>query len=318
MRNLFINEFYKGITKTSRYTIYLAFFIIVFSIITDFTIQSEFIISEQLKTVTVTNSIHKAYLNYMPYFWFGSMLLLILGTVKSFIKSFHDTQKLLTQLGLSSFTALSFLIISLIYLGRIPNAQTGHYTLVMGIFSVMAVCIGWLINTQITRKYEDSKSQSNQRNYKRTHTINILVKINLSQDFQSHIEQISSVYGGLNTQIPDTDAELFINNKEMDPEKKKAIRSILFILDLYEFICEGIEQGDIDEEVMYQSFFGAMYRSVTKARHLIEGYQLAKFGGTPYPKSFLRLTNYINKHKDRYEDENAFLNREIAKKTATV
>lgn len=321
-----IFNFYKGISWKGIVALLVAAIFFIITIACEAMISSESTVAGELlhfqanKTFQyITNPWLQFYINNLVLVWYSIFILFILGSFRSFVRSFDGTTLLVTQLALASTVAISFLCVSIFFISRLPNVNAGYYTITVGVFSVMSVCIGWLINTQVTRKYEEDKSNSGKRNYKRTHTINILLKINLSQDFQQHIEKIATIYSITNGPIPEDDVRLFFpsgckaEEAPLSKEKSEAIRSVLFVLDLYEFICEGIEQGDIDEEVMYESFFGSMYRAYKRAINLINAYRYGKHGIPATPKAFIRLISYINKHRSQYEQENIAMLHDLTK-----
>lgn len=251
--------------------------------------------------------------------WYLSLLCILFGTFKSFARSFLTTNHLIAQLALSAFLALSFLVLSMIHISRLPSADSGHYTVVIGLFSVMSVCIGWLINTQVSRRYEEKNEQITKRNYKRSHTLNVIIKVRLSQDLQDRIEDIMKCYSLTGGPIPQEDVQAYFKRDKSsvaaesseDLLKYKAIQSSIFLLDLYEFICEGVAQDDLDEEVVYESIFGSILRNRNRAIHLIDAIRKGTYSGQPSPKALIQLVAFTDKHKVRYEQEKAAIMAEI-------
>lgn len=327
-----LDTFFSGMSRTSKILLLIAAILLNYSIFCEVTLASEppqaqvssllEILSKNQPITTITNPLLKFYVSYIAYIWYGVLLLVFIGTFKSFAKSFNTTQHLIAQLALSSFLAMSFLICSLFYVARLPVQKDGMYTVIIGIFSVMSVCIGWLINTQVSRRYQEKNEANSKTTYKRSHTLNLIIQLRLSKDIQNCVRDIMECYDTMAGKIPDSDVKEYFDKvasrADMDPKKYNAFLSSLFLIDVYEFICEGIKQGDLDEELIYDSLFGTMLRNRDRAGALIDAIRKGTYNQTPSPKALIELVRFTDKHRHRYEVERSQLIHQLTGKHLSV
>lgn len=318
-----LKSFFKGITGTSITCLLVAGLIFFFSIFCELSIYSESDISTEIvhaKTdfanSKLSNPALKFYVKYFHYIWYIIISLTFCGVFKSFSRSFKTTDHLITQLGIAMAMSLAFLISSLTIIARQPQADSGLYNIIIGVFSVMSVCIGWLINTQVSRRYEEKNELISKRNYKRTHTINVIIKLRLSEDLQKKVEEIACCYSLMAAKIPREDVEAYFKRtagkkEALSDDKYKAFTASLFILDIYEFICEGVAQDDLDEEVIYESLFGSMLRNRDRCAELIDAIRKGTFNERPTPKALIQLVRFTDLHRVKYENERQTLIGEL-------
>ena len=314
-----LKSFFNGITGTSIAFLIGAGLLFVFSLFCEMSVYSESSMSVEIihaqtdfADSKLSNPALKFYVSYFVYIWYWTIFLTFCGAFKSFARSFQSTDHLITQLGIATAMSLAFLVSSLIIISRQPQADSGLYNIVIGVFSVMSVCIGWLINTQVSRRYEEKNEKISKRNYKRTHTINVIIQLRLSEDLQKKVEEIACCYSLMATKIPRLDVENYFkrtagDSQALSDDKYKAFSASLFILDIYEFICEGVDQDDLDEEVIYESLFGSMLRNRDRCAELIDAIRKGTFNDRPTPKALIQLVKFTDKHRLKYEQERSTL-----------
>lgn len=307
-------DFWSYNNKLGRGCLLVAFVLFIVSILSELILLADNkTVAEQLallansKGLTVQNTWLKFYITKLAYMWYAIFILAIAGFLLPFKRSFQSAESLSVQFGVATSFTIAFLVVSLIYLSRQAAPNSGGYTIVIGVFTVISASIGWLISTQLARKHEQQTAERANHHHRRTHSLNIILQLNTSRDFHEKLESIDSVYP-VGTLIPEEDVKAHFTNKfkadTYSQEKYEAITAIGIMLDTYEFIFEGISQGDLDGEVIYQSIGGGMLRNIKRASPLINAIRNGKYTNQPLPKVFCRLVEYYNNWSKRHaEDE---------------
>jgi len=280
----------------------------------DKTVSEQLLLINSNQALTISGAVLKFYVKNLAYIWYSIFLLICTGLFNPFKKSFQTEQSLVVQFAVSVSLSVSFLIISLIYLSRQAEPSSGSYTVVIGVFTVFSVSIGWLISTQLSRMLEKKSEKRANRHHTRTHTLNIILQLNTSRDYHEKMELINSVFP-LGTVISDADVKVYLKGEtnfedDKDSNKLSAMTSLGLMLDTYEFIFEGIAQGDLDENVIYESIGGGIIRNVKRASPLINAIRQGTYTNKAFPKVFCRLVEYYHiwepKHsadERKYRDE---------------
>jgi hypothetical protein len=331
-------SFYDGLSGSAKFFLCCVIFLLLYSVACEVFIGFDSSVAEQMVTKTVTNTALSFYVSNFVLVWLLTSFLFVLGNFRAFVISFRSSDSLLYQFSISSSSVLILLILSLVFLGRIPNADNGHYTVLLGIFSVLSVSIGWLINVQMTRKHQENSNiiarelrekdalaaQEHQEasentarhNHRRSHTLNIILSQRLSREYHENVENVSEVYPLTNGRISCDDVRKYLTRHNvagidapeevLEDKKVKAIRSSLFLLDLYEFICEGIAQGDLDGDVIYESIGGTFLRNKERSHHLISAIRKGTHS-TAVPKGFIRFMECTEAWQARHKAEESNL-----------
>jgi hypothetical protein len=300
-------EFFQKISIKGYWFLAGAAFILLYITFCEIFIASESTVKEQISNTTVANPLLKGYVIYFPYLWYSIFILVFIGLFKPFKESFATSKSLTIQLAIAITLTLSFLFVSLIFLSRLSQSNDGYYTVLIGVFSVISVSIGWMINTQVARDHQRRLENITHHNHKRSHTLNVIFELNLSKDFHDKLQIISEFYPYANGSIKEGDIEMFLSPTivaNTDDEKKRmnAISTYCILLDTYEFICEGIAQKDLDEKVIYQAIGGTLLRNRKRGRDLILAVQRGTYSEAR-GKVFCKFVEYTDKWEDRHARE---------------
>lgn len=196
-------------------------------------------------------------------FIFDSLMAVVTSTIitlsaHNFIhKKFPDTVELL---GIFSFLIWVSLLASYFTLRYAKDYQTALSILVTGAL----VCMGWWIQS-IT-----SAAQS-----RRKHTLEIILSTRTSEVYQKKLNKYSHLYHG-NTHVAKKFAQWrsFPNLPEFSnacvPDNyRNAINGLLYILNYFEFLAQGVKAKDLDDCLLKECFSGFIKDLEKKAFYLI-------------------------------------------------
>lgn len=116
-----------------------------------------------------------------------------------------------------------------------------------------AAAIGWIL------QYQNSITLS-----RKQHTLTILLQMRQNEIFNRHRTHLFSKYPQ-GSKIPNGDVAQLIaertiaGNYELFPDGKQRFpmaESIIFIINYYEFLANGIRQGDLDDDLLRESLQG--------------------------------------------------------------
>jgi hypothetical protein len=258
------------------------------------------------KQITIINAALSFYVKNFQYFWYAIFLLLFVGLFRPFKNSFSTPESLVIQFAISVIISISFLVVSLIYISRLPIVDSGYYTVVIGVFTVLSVSIGWLISSQLSRRHDKKLEDRANHHHKRTHTLNLILQLNTSSDYHEKMDLINGIYP-MGSIICEEDVRSFLTGADFSGDdagdKSSAMTSVGLMLDTYEFIFEGIAQGDLDEDVIYESIGGGIIRNVKRASKLINAIRLGVHCGKPLPKVFCRLVEYYHIWEPKHSND---------------
>lgn len=215
------------------------------------------------------------YARYFLAFWYGPWLLLVLATIGPLFNIARERKEppLGTLIGVGVLHLLSFIVISMVVLihYKRPEAVTGLMAAFVG---AIMVGIGWVV-----------QHQSSARASRRAHTFTILMQSRLSKEFQEHVKTRAECYSSgcrieakdaplatrpglaerLKTLTEHRDREISQAKDESvesieqryaelkaDAEKKhESLKSVLYLLNFYEFMCAGINRRELDPVLLY-------------------------------------------------------------------
>lgn len=154
------------------------------------------------------------------------------------------------QILLGLVTIFAAFALAIFLLGEVA-AQDFAYSLTASLLAAALVGLGWYFHYRVSTKAS-----------RKAHTINLLMASRLSEEFQQHLRNIRAAYD-LDTPVPKGDAEKYYSSVNPDPiddnqeaVKCKAIYSIKYILNYYEFLAVAIRMRDVDEDLLYECVSG--------------------------------------------------------------
>lgn len=204
-------------------------------------------------------------------------------------KKFPDTIELL---GIFSFLIWISLLASYFTLRYAKDYQTALSILVTGAL----VCMGWWIQS-IT-----SAAQS-----RRKHTLEIILSTRTSEVYQEKLNIYSHLYHG-NTHVAQKFAQWrsFPNlpefsNASVTDEYRNAINGLLYILNYFEFLAQGVKAKDLDDCLLKECFSGFIKDLEKKAFYLIIEAQKANnknFEGLIYLSKKWNSESFVEKYQN--------------------
>jgi len=264
------------------------------------------------------SDLEAAYLSKIYYknfylFWFASLAAFLLGSWRSFVSSFDAQGTLTVQLIVACTIIFSFLTLGLITLGRLPSTNQGLYSALITVFAVLSASVGWLISAQLSRKHQSNNEEITKHNHRRSHTMNLILSQRLSPEYHQNVSKVKKGYSLHSKCIPKKDVEQYFEQDfqggELSKDKYEAITASLFLLDLYEFICEGIYQGDLDRNVIYESIGGVLIRCKKRSNHLINAIISGTDDRPAVPKAFCKFLHYVEEWEAKHSAEEAKIRR---------
>jgi hypothetical protein len=141
--------------------------------------------------------------------------------------------------------------------------------------------IGWL--------YTNYTNTINQR---KAHTMNILLQMRNSAEFQKHRQRLAARI------VPIEEADLAgLNAEKKNPDSYKngnlpLLDSVVYIGNYYEFVSVGVESGDLDEAMIFltlRAIFVTFY-------NYAEPYIL--YAQKSNPRLYINLSNLVKKYRD--------------------
>ncbi|GEM_PF-2800861 len=252
------------------------------------------------------------YSRYFLAFWYGPWLLLVLSTIGPLfnIARLRKEPPLGTLIGVGVLHLLSFIVISMVVLihYKQPEAVTGLMAAFVG---AIMVGIGWVV-----------QHQSSARASRRAHTFTILMQSRLSKEFQEHVKiRQDYYYSGCRIEAKDAplatkagikerlktldehrerevaqakdDAVDAINKRygdlRIEAEKKhESLKSVIYLLNFYEFMCAGINRRELDPMLLYltvEDIVRCLYQDTVHVRAHIKELQ---------PKVWMELDDVMN------------------------
>lgn len=153
---------------------------------------------------------------------------------------------------------------------------------------------GWFIQHQLTRQHN-----------KVSHSLNILLQMRVSEEFQKHMKQANKFYSSRTRhKISDADMTKYHSEDELD-DKIKSIESHIYLLNYYEFLAYGIKSGTLDEELLFQTLGGIVIGHFDRAEAVI------KKARESSPKIYESLVNLEDRWKIRRQYDDTRLKKKL-------
>lgn len=203
-------------------------------------------------------------------------------------KRYPDTAELLPV-----FSTICYVIILIGYaiLRYTPEYQTSLSIMVTG----MLVGMGWWIQC-IT-------SAANSR---RSHILNMIINTRTSPEYQKQLRNSTTFYRGLRY-VPQELSEWRCNpdkeeykNMKVPEEYRDAINGLLYILNYFEFLAQGIKFKDLDDELLKECFSSFLRGIERRGFHMILESQKqdpAAFEGIIYLSKKWNNASFVENHR---------------------
>ncbi|MQY43009.1 DUF4760 domain-containing protein [Epibacterium sp. SM1969] len=154
-------------------------------------------------------------------------------------------------------------------LNLIPDNPTGEHRILVSLLGIATATVTALVTTAIGlfaayRTYRNTAA-ANARAQRKQHTINILFQSRLSEYFQTT--------NSLRKEIFPTDQDIYLDDwkaaRAQNGKPREGAEALQQLLNYYEFLAVGIEQGDLDKDLLRKSIRGIMCNLVDDARFMI-------------------------------------------------
>lgn len=172
-------------------------------------------------------------------------------------KKYPDTKEFLP---IFSFICYTIVLIGYAILRYLPNYQTSLSIIVTG----MLVGMGWWIQC-IT-------SSANSR---RSHTLNMIINTRTSPEYQKQLRNSTKLYRGMRY-VPQELSEWRCNPDKEEYKNicvpdtyRDAINGLLYILNYFEFLAQGIKFKDLDDELLKECFSSFLKGIERRGFHVI-------------------------------------------------
>lgn len=203
-------------------------------------------------------------------------------------KKYPDTSEFLPM-----FSGICYFIILVGYaiLRYLPNYQTSLSVMVTG----MLVGMGWWI-----------QCITSAANTRRTHTLNMIINTRTSPEYQRQLRASTRMYRGMRY-VPQELSEWRCNpdkeeykNAKVPEEYKEAINGLLYILNYFEFLAQGIKFKDLDDCLLKECFSSFLKGIERRGFHMILESQKqdpAAFEGIIYLSKRWNGTSFVETHR---------------------
>ncbi|WP_435927548.1 DUF4760 domain-containing protein [Dryocola sp. BD613] len=203
-------------------------------------------------------------------------------------KRYPDTSEFLPM-----FSMVCFLIVLIGYaiLRYLPTYQTSLSIIVTG----MLVGMGWWI-----------QCITSAANTRRSHTLNMIINTRTSPEYQKQLRSSTRIYRGMRY-VPQELSEWRCNpdkeeykNMRVPEEYKDAINGLLYILNYFEFLAQGIKFKDLDDELLKECFSSFLKGIERRGFHMILESQKqdpAAFEGITYLSKKWNGSSFVEKHR---------------------
>lgn len=153
---------------------------------------------------------------------------------------------------------------------------------------------GWFIQHQLTRQHN-----------KVSHSLNILLQMRVSEEFQRHMKAANEFYSSrTRLKISDADITKYHSEDKLD-DKIKSIESHIYLLNYYEFLAYGIKSGTLDEELLFQTLGGIVIGHFDRAEAVIRKARELS------PKVYESLVNLEDRWKVRRQYDDTRLKKKL-------
>ncbi|ENQ2791454.1 DUF4760 domain-containing protein, partial [Klebsiella pneumoniae] len=181
-----------------------------------------------------------------------------ISSIFCFIKKrYPDTAEFLPM-----FSTVCYVIVLIGYaiLRYTPAYQTSLSIMVTG----MLVGMGWWI-----------QCITSAANTRRSHTLNMIINTRTSPEYQKQLRNSTKFYRGMRY-VPQELSEWRCNpdkeeykNMKVPDEYRDAINGLLYILNYFEFLAQGIKFKDLDDELLKECFSSFLRGIERRGFHMI-------------------------------------------------
>ncbi|EHM4441985.1 DUF4760 domain-containing protein [Escherichia coli] len=203
-------------------------------------------------------------------------------------KRYPDTAEFLPMF---STVCYSIILIGYAILRYTPNYQTSLSIMVTG----MLVGMGWWI-----------QCITSAANARRTHTLNLIINSRTSPEYQKQLRNSTKFYRGMRY-VPQELSEWRCNpdkeeykNMNVPDEYRDAINGLLYILNYFEFLAQGIRFKDLDDGLLKECFSSFLKGIERRGFHMILESQKqdpAAFEGIIYLSKKWNGTSFVETHR---------------------
>lgn len=191
------------------------------------------------------------------------------------------------------FSAVSFIIMLSAYgiLRYFPSFQTSLSVMVTGVM----IGMGWWI-----------QCITSAANIRRTHTLNMIINTRTSPEYQSQLRASTRMYRGMRF-VPAELSEWRCNpdkeeykNANVPDEYRDAINGLLYVLNYFEFLAQGIKFKDLDDCLLKECFSSFLKGIERRGFHIILESQKqdpAAFEGIVYLSKRWNGASFVEKHR---------------------
>lgn len=212
-----------------------------------------------------------------------------ISSIFCFIKKrYPDTAEFLPM-----FSTVCYVIVLIGYaiLRYTPAYQTSLSIMVTG----MLVGMGWWI-----------QCITSAANTRRSHTLNMIINTRTSPEYQKQLRNSTKFYRGMRY-VPQELSEWRCNpdkeeykNMKVPDEYRDAINGLLYILNYFEFLAQGIKFKDLDDELLKECFSSFLRGIERRGFHMILESQKqdpAAFEGIIYLSKKWNGTSFVETHR---------------------
>lgn len=211
---------------------------------------------DEIKEIASTFSIRE----HLSFFIF----LTLFSSITLFLKKRIEHRFPETKKGLG-YVSIIFFSTMLITYYLYYNYRAEYQSVVTLLISSVLIGSGWWVQATVSKVAA-----------RKSHTLNILMTQRNSELFHKRSQNALSVFGFNCTineciakaQVSPTDKD--ICNKKLKKKYKKAIKDFVYLLNYYEFICSGINNGDFDEFLMKDCLSDIIPRLEMRGFHVIK------------------------------------------------
>lgn len=196
------------------------------------------------------------------------------------------------------------------FFGKAP----AHYDKVLNVIPVVvaiwAAGLGWLVHFRLTSKA-----------HRTNNAFSIIMEMRKSSEFLKRVELVSRHFPPGSVTIPNeynasfgssTLHDLYKTSRETGQEidalaleRAEAIMALKYVLNYYEFMSVGIKEGDLDEELLYETIGPMVVRTFDRSANLIRYVNVAAPAGAGQPLAFTELRKVVNRWRVRVNNDTA-------------
>lgn len=283
----YLSDLTKFVNK-ANVTFFLIFILFIFYIL----IRAFDSDGKTLQSATLTLPISN-YIQYDFIYWivaYGTLVASLFGPISK-IRSIPYLSHMFWA-GTGLLLTLFFVLVVIISL-KYMDSSADFSNLLLIVITITIAIAGWFVQHQISS-----------HNSRTGHTLNVLLQMRLSEEFQSNARIVKKNYPNMvYRHILKSDVSLYFTKVEekrnkLEKEKMEAIASQIYLLNYYEFLAYGIKSKSLDEELLYQVLRGVIDDICKRSEFIIEEQQRGQ------QNAFKHILELSNRWKLRYNHEN--------------